>query len=86
MNINDSRVRWGWNFFAIFCFLRNELLFTEILMLLKGFNIKSLITCLTTTFFFNDDKNFYALHKKKLSGRLVGGQEYMRKDKKKGVK
>ncbi len=57
-------------------------LFTEISMLLKGFNIKILITCLIATLLKNDDKNFYALHKKKLSGRLIGGQEDMRKDKK----
>jgi hypothetical protein len=51
-----------------------KFLFIEILMLLKGFIIKSLITCLIATILKNDDKNFYALHKKKLSGRRnVGG-------------
>lgn len=41
------------------------------------------MTCLIATLLKNDDKNFYALQKKKLSGKLVGGQEDMRKDKKK---
>jgi hypothetical protein len=57
-------------------------LFIEILMLLKRFNIESLITCLIATLLKNDDKNFYALHQKKLSGRLIGGQEEWIKDKK----